>query len=54
MERSYKGNIGFQEMVQFYQSASPEEIDQMERIVKSGDWQAYKKLIKKKLGVSLK
>jgi hypothetical protein len=53
-EASYKYNIGFEEMVHFYQKASPNEIKQMEKIIKSDSWGAFKKLIKKVLGIELK
>ena len=54
MEKEYAGNVGFHEMVRFYRIATPEEIKQMEKIIKREDWSAYKKLIKKKLGVALR
>lgn len=47
-------NIGFEEMVKFYNQASPKEIKQMEKIVKSNNWNKFKALIKKVLGVDLK
>lgn len=53
-EASYKYNIGFQEMVQFYQKASPREIQKMESIIKNDNWTGFKKLIKNVLGIELK
>lgn len=53
-EASYRMNIGFAEMAQFYQMASTKEIKTMERIVKSENWIAFKKLIKKVLSIDLK
>lgn len=53
-EASYKYNIGFQEMVQFYQKASPREIQKMESIIKKDNWIGFKKLIKQVLGIELK
>ncbi len=53
-EASYKNNIGFQEMVEFYQKASSSEIKQMETMIKTDSWNGFKKLIKKVLGVNLK
>jgi len=47
-------NIGFEEMVKFYNQASPKEIKQMEKIVKDNNWSKFKALIKKVLGVELK
>ena len=37
-EASYKYNIGFQEMVDFYQKASPKEVQQMENLIKKDSW----------------
>ena len=53
-EMTYPGNIGFQEMFQFYAKASHAQIKQMEEIARAEDWKAFKKLIKKVLGVQLK
>ena len=47
-------NIGFEEMVKFYNEANPKEIKQMEKIVKKSDWSKFKALIKKVLGIELK
>ena len=52
-EISYPGNIGFEEMVRFYQKADKGQIDKMEKIIKKDNWNAFKKLIKKVLGVTL-
>jgi len=53
-EASYASNIGFQEMVKFYQKAKPEEEQEMETILTKNDWSAFKRLIKKVLGIELK
>ncbi len=53
-EVSYKYNIGFEEMAKFYQQASSSEIKQMEKLAKRNDWNGFKKLIKKVLGINLK
>lgn len=53
-EIAFAGNIGFQEMTQFYQTATPSQIKEMEAIIKASDWKGFKKLIKKVLNVSLK
>ena len=53
-EASYKYNIGFQEMVEFYQKATKSEIKQMEALIKRDSWVGFKKLIKKVLGIELK
>jgi len=53
LESPYKENLGFQEMVSFYRKASDEEIDLMEKIVSRGDWNGFRSLIKKVIGVVL-
>lgn len=53
-EAAYSMNIGFEEMVVFYQKASPSEIKKMEKIIKSENWNGFKKMIKKVLNVDLK
>jgi hypothetical protein len=53
VEAAYKGNIGFTELVKFYQVASNADMAKMEKIVKDEDFPAFKKLIKKVLGVDL-
>jgi enolase len=53
-EASYSGNLGFEEMVKFYDKASDDEINKMEKFLKNDDWDGFKKLIKKVLGILLK
>lgn len=53
-EQAYNGNLGFAEMVKFYQIASNSEISKMESIIKSEDWNGFKALIKKVTGDKLK
>ena len=53
-EASYPGNVGFEEMVRFFQKANDQEEQEMEKILKKNDWSAFKRLIKKVLGVTLK
>jgi len=53
-ETAYPGNLGFEEMVKFFQKASPKDEEEMENILKKNDWNAFKRLIKKVLGVTLK
>lgn len=53
-EASYAGNLGFEEMVKFYDKASDDEVGKMEKYLKNDDWDGFKKLIKKVLGVLLK
>lgn len=52
-DAAYPSNIGFQEMVSFYQKASDSEIEQMEKIIAKNDWSKFKALIKKVLGIML-
>jgi hypothetical protein len=53
-EAAYPGNIGFEEIVSFYQVASKSEISEMEKLIKKGDWNKFKELIKKVTGKELK
>ena len=53
-EAAYFKNLGFIEMMQFIDKASPEEQFQMDKIVKKEDWKAFKQLITKVLKVKLK
>jgi hypothetical protein len=53
-EAAYPGNIGFEEMVEFYKVASKPEISEMEKLIKKGDWNKFKDLIKKVTGKDLK
>lgn len=52
-ELSYKGNVGFQEMVAFYRKATDNEIEEMESIISKDDWIGFKKLIKRVIGINL-
>lgn len=51
---AYTGNLGFEEMVKFYDKASDKEIEEMESLIEKGDWAKYKLLVKKVLGITLK
>lgn len=53
-ETSYPGNLGFEEMVKFYQKANSKQIKEMEDAIKSEDWESFKNLIRKVVGVMLK
>lgn len=53
-EAAYSGNIGFEEMVLFYQKANEKDIKQMELLIKKKSWHGIKKLFKKILGIELK
>ncbi len=52
-EAAYVANIGFEELVKFYRVASNSEIDEMEDIIEKGNWDLFKRLIRKVLGVVL-
>lgn len=52
-ELSYSDNIGVIEMVKFYQIATPSQIKEMEALVKKKDWNSFKALISRVLGVNL-
>jgi predicted HAD superfamily Cof-like phosphohydrolase len=53
-EAAYPGNIGFEEMVEFYKVASDQEIVKMTNAIEKGDWNLFKKIIKKVTGKDLK
>ena len=53
-EAAYMGNLGFEEMVNFYQKADDKEIKKMESVIKKGDWNGFKNLIFDVLGKKLK
>ena len=53
-EQSYAGNLGFEEMMNFFKIATDKQANQMEKIVAKEDWKGFKNLIKKTLGVKLK
>ena len=54
LEASYVGNLGFEEMIRFYQKATPAQAKLMDRIANTGNWKAAKVLIKRVLHVSLR
>lgn len=53
-EMVYHGNIGFEELVRFYQKANDKQTEEMEELVKNSDWDGFKRLIQKVLNVKLK
>lgn len=53
-EAAYPGNIGFQEMVEFWKKASDQDIKRMEKIANRGDWMSFIKLIRVVTGRKLK
>jgi len=54
LEAAYNGNQGFAEMVKLFQQGTPAEIKELEKIIAKEDWVAYKKIVKRILGVKLK
>jgi hypothetical protein len=52
-EAAYPGNLGFQELVKFYQQANSIQIEAMETVIKNSDWSGFKNLINKVLRVKL-
>lgn len=53
-EAAYDGNIGFEEMVMFYQKADKTEITKLEKLIANDDWDSFKDLIQRVTGVRLK
>lgn len=41
-------------MVKFYQTANSNQIKEMEKAIKSEDWETFKTLIRKVVGIMLK
>jgi len=54
IEAAYKGNIGFEEMVKFYTIATKAQEAEMDKAIKSNNWEKFRKLIKTVLGTELK
>jgi len=52
-EAAYGQNMGIIEMIEFYKKASKQEIKEMEKAAKNKDWDAFKEIIKKVIGVDL-
>ena len=53
-EASYSGNLGFEEMIKFYKKASDKDVKELNKIIDDKDWEGYKRIIQKVLGVRLK
>jgi len=55
-EASYEGNIGFEEMTQFWKLASKEDIKDMNKLLSKGkpSFNEFKELIRKVVGIELK
>lgn len=53
-EASYPGNIGFSEMMKFYKIATPDQVSEMEDLLKRGDfkraWKLLEKVAKTRMG----
>jgi hypothetical protein len=52
-EASYPKNMGAMEMMQFYDKATREEEKEMDDILERKDWESFKKLIYKVVGIKL-
>lgn len=52
-EHAYAKNIGFEEMVLFYQKATNSQIKEMEQLIEQDDWDKFKQLIFKVLHLRL-
>jgi hypothetical protein len=52
-EAAYPNNLGFEELVKFYKVASDAQIRELEKIIEKGDWDEFKDIIKRVLGVAL-
>ena len=55
-EATYKGNLGFEEMVKFWNTAKKEDLQTMDKILKRSkpSFNEFKDLIYKVIGVELK
>jgi len=53
-EVAYPHNIGFQEMIKFYKIANRSQEKEMKEIIEREDWEGFKELIRKTIGVKLK
>ena len=52
-EAAYPGNMGIIEMVKFYKIATKQEIKEMEKAVERKNWEEFRAIIKKVIGVEL-
>jgi hypothetical protein len=52
-EASYPGNLGATEMFAFYRMATKKQIDEMERLLKVGDYDKVRALLNKVTGSNL-
>lgn len=53
-EVAYDGNLGFHEMMLFYQKATKEQERKMERFLERGLWNKVYELLKLVTGIALK
>ena len=52
-EAAYPGNIGFEELVKYYQIANKKEVRIIEDLIRKEDWSGFKVQIQKVVGVKL-
>lgn len=53
LEKAYAGNLGFEELMRFYQTATEKQTAELEKVLDREDWPAFKHLMHKVLGVNL-
>jgi len=53
-EAAYPGNVGFEEMVKFWQTAGDKDLIKMQNAIENNDWNEFKRLIQKVVGTKLK
>lgn len=52
-EAAYRGNLGLMELAKFYAVANDEEKALMKQITDNKDWEGFRALVKKVLGIQL-
>jgi len=50
---SYPDSVGFQKMVEFHQRSTQVQKDKMADLCRDNDWDGFKELIKKVVGIDL-
>lgn len=53
LEIAYPGNIGFMETIQFFKIATPEEVNEFDRLVAADDLNGAWELLQRVVGVRL-
>ena len=47
LEKAYAGNLGFEELMRFYQTATEKQTAELEKVLDREDWPAFKHLMHK-------